>query len=135
MTRILALDWGEKRIGAAFSEGILASPRGVIRRKSKAEDYARIVKLAAETGAELLLIGLPNTFDPDNPIGPQARRVLKHSKALKKLLDIPIEMVDERYSTVDAGEYLRQAGKKRKIPIDAAAAAVILQTYLDKNPL
>ncbi|HHJ06596.1 MAG TPA: Holliday junction resolvase RuvX [Anaerolineae bacterium] len=135
MTRILALDWGEKRIGVAFSEGILASPRGVIKRKSKAEDYARIAALVAETGAELLVIGLPTTFDPDNPIGPQAKRVLKHSKALKKHLDIPIEMADERYSTVDAGEYLRQSGKKGKIPIDAAAAAVILQTYLDEKPL
>ena len=133
MTRVLALDWGEKRIGAAFSEGILASPRGVIRRKSKADDYARIANLVQETGAEILVIGLPTTFDPDNPIGPQAKRVLKHRKALKKHLDIPIEMVDERYSTVDAGEYLRQAGKKGKIPIDAAAAAVILQTYLDRK--
>ncbi len=133
MTRILALDWGEKRIGVAFSEGILASPRGVIQRKSKAADYARIADWAAETGAELLVIGLPTTFNPDAPIGPQARRVLKHRKALKKLLTIPIEMMDERYSTVDAAEYLRQSGKKGKISIDAAAAAVILQAYLDKN--
>ena len=135
MTRILALDWGEKRIGVAFSEGILASPHSVIKRKSKAEDYARIADLLTETGAELLVIGLPTTFDPENPIGPQAKRIIKHSRVLKKRLDIPIEMVDETYSTADAGEYLRQSGKKGKISIVAAAAAVILQTYLDEKNL
>ena len=51
------------------------------------------------------------------------------------MLDIPIEMVDETYSTTDAGEYLRQSGKKGKISIDAAAAAVILQTFLDEKTL
>jgi len=133
VTRILALDWGEKRIGVAFSEGWLASPHSVIHRRSKAEDYARIARLVAETHAELVLMGLPATFNPDEPIGPQARRVLKYKDALAEHLTIPIELADETYSTVDADEFLRQSGKRGKIPIDAAAAAVILQQYLDKQ--
>ena len=130
--RILALDWGEKRIGVAFSEGFLASPHSVIRRKSKVEDYARIVNLVAEMKAELLVIGLPKSLNPDHPIGPQAKRVLQYSQALVQQLEIPIELVDESYSTVDAVAFLRQSGRRGKTPLDAAAAAVILQSYLDK---
>ena len=130
--RILALDWGEKRIGVAFSEGFLASPHSVIRRKSKAEDYARVVNLVAGMKAELLVIGLPKSLNPDNPIGPQAKRVLKYSQALAQQLEIPIELVDESYSTVDAAALLRQSGRRGKTPLDAAAAAVILQSYLDR---
>ncbi len=133
MTRILALDWGEKRIGVAFSAGYLAAPHSVIYRRSKAEDYARIARLVTETGADLLLMGLPTTFNPAEPIGPQAKRILKYKDALAEHLTIPIEMADETYSTVDAGEFLRQSGKRGKIPIDAAAAAVILQQYLDNK--
>lgn len=133
MSRILALDWGEKRIGVAFSEGILASPHSVIHRVGKAKDYARIAALVTDTNAELLVMGLPTTFDPENPIGPQAKRVLKARRALEKIVSIPIQMVDETYSTVDAEDFLRQSGKKGKIPIDAAAAAVILQAYLDRT--
>lgn len=133
MTRTLALDWGEKRIGVAFSEGFLASPHSVINRTSKAQDYARIAALVTETRAERLVLGLPTSFNPDEPIGPQAKRVLKHSQALSQILTIPIDMVDETYSTVDAEMFLRQSGKKGKVPIDAAAAAVILQAYLDNK--
>ncbi len=132
MTRILALDWGDKRVGVAFSEGFFASPHSVIRRGSNLETYAKIEALVAETGAELLVMGLPVSFNPDEPLGFQAKRVLKHRDALAERLAIPIEMVDETYTTVDAEAYLRQAGKKGKIPIDAAAAAVILQHYLDE---
>jgi len=129
--RILALDWGEKRVGVAFSEGFFAAPHSVIQRKNKAADYERIVKLAAEMKAELLIIGLPKSLNPDTPIGPQARRVLKHSRALAERLAIPVKLVDESYSTVDAAALLQQSGKKGKVLIDAAAAAVILQAYLD----
>ncbi len=131
MTRILALDWGDKRVGVAFSEGFFARPHSVIRRGSNVETYAKIEALIAKTGAELLVLGLPTTFDPDHPIGFQAQRVLKHRDALAARLAIPIKMVDETYTTVDAEEYLRESGKWGKIPIDAAAAAVILQHFLD----
>jgi len=131
MTRIIALDWGEKRIGVAFSEGILASPHSVIKRKGKVKDYEQIVKLTIETEAELLVIGLPASLNPEQPIGPQAKRVLKHYQALEKMLDIPVKLSNESYSTVDATHFLQQSGRKTKVPIDAAAAAVILQAFLD----
>lgn len=131
MTRILALDWGDKRVGVAFSEGFFASPRGIIQRGSNLETYAEIEALIAETGAELLVIGLPLSFDADERVGFQAKRVLKHRDALAEQISIPIKMVDETYTTVDAEEFLQASGRKGKVPIDAAAAAVILQRYLD----
>lgn len=133
MTRILALDWGGKRIGVAFSEGFLASPHSVIYRTTKKNDYQKIADLVTSMQAQLLVIGLPKSFNPDMPLGPQAKRVLKHKQALADLLDIPIEMSDETYSTVDAEALLEVAGKRNKIPIDAAAAALILQTFLDNR--
>jgi putative Holliday junction resolvase len=129
--RVLALDWGNKRIGVAFSEGYFAQPHSVIRRSSNAKDYARIVALVAETGAEVVVLGLPRSFNPAEPIGPQAKLVLKHYQALQEALDVPLALVNEQYSTADATALMTQAGKKNKIPIDAAAAAVILQTWLD----
>ena len=131
--RILALDWGEKRIGVAFSEGFLAAPHSVIQRKSKAEDYARIVNLVEQMKAEVLVIGLPKSLNPEQPIGPQANRVLNYSRALAEHLEIPIALVDESYSTVNAAEFLHRSGRRGKTPLDAAAAAVILQTYLDQD--
>lgn len=131
--RVLALDWGEKRIGVAFSEGFLASPHSVIIRKSRKEDYARIARLASELEVATIVLGLPQSLNPDAAIGPQAKRILKHQRELAEYTDRPIELVDEAYSTVDAAEMLRQTGRRKKTPIDAAAAAVILQTYLDRE--
>ena len=133
MSPILALDWGEKRIGVAFSEGILASPHSVIERKNRTEDYARIVALVDELRVERVVMGLPKSLNPDQPVGPQAKRILRHYRALTKQLAVPIDLVDERYSTVDAADFLTQAGRRGKTPIDAAAAAVILQKYLDQK--
>jgi putative Holliday junction resolvase len=132
---ILGLDWGEKRIGVAFSEGVLASPHSVIERKTRQADYARIAALVAETGAERVVLGLPQSLNGDQPLGPQARRVLRHYRALVRHLSVPVELADERYSTVDAAEHLAQAGRRGKTSIDAAAAAVILQAYLDRRQI
>ena len=128
--RILALDVGERRIGVAVSDptGTLATPHSVIRRRSKAEDFAAVARLAAELGAERVMVGLPLSLD--GSVGPQARRVTRYAQALARTLSVPVELYDERYSTVTADELLAEGGRKRRTPIDAAAAAVILQDYL-----
>jgi len=131
MIRRLGLDIGERRIGLALSEsGILASPHGVLHRKSKKQDFARLQQLILELKVDHLVIGIPYSLNSDDPLGPQARRVLRYAEALCHTLQIPCHYHDERYSTVDAQQYLADAGRK-KVPIDAAAAAVILQSYLD----
>jgi putative Holliday junction resolvase len=129
--RVLALDVGERRIGVAVSDptGILATPHGVIRRRSKVQDFAAVARMVAELGAERVVVGLPLSLSGD--VGPQARRVMRYAQALAQALPVPVELYDERYSTVTADELLAEGGRKRRrTPIDAAAAAVILQEYL-----
>jgi putative Holliday junction resolvase len=129
--RVIALDVGERRIGVAVSDptGTLATPHSVIRRRSKAEDFAAVARLAAELEAERVVVGLPLSLD--GSVGPQARRVMRYAQALARTLTVPVELYDERYSTLTADELLAEGGGQRRAPIDAAAAAVILQDYLD----
>jgi putative Holliday junction resolvase len=129
--RVIALDVGERRIGVAVSDptGTLATPHSVIHRRSKAQDFATVARLAAELQAERVVVGLPLSLSGD--VGPQARRVMRYAQALAQALPVPVELYDERYSTVTADELLAEGGRKRhRTPIDAAAAAVILQEYL-----
>ncbi|MEM7345596.1 MAG: Holliday junction resolvase RuvX [Chloroflexota bacterium] len=139
--RYLALDVGERRIGIAVTEsGLLATPHSVLQRRSKIEDFAYLERLVAELQIERIIVGLPYSLAGHETIGPQARRIQRYAKALGKAVDVPIDYYDESYSTVEAKNYLGQQGlrnpKKAKTGIDAAAATVILQKYLDtKNKL
>ncbi len=127
----MALDVGERRIGIATSDsGVFAKPHSVLHRKSKKEDFARLQRLITELKIERVIVGLPYSLSGDDPLGPQARRIQRYAEALAAEIDVPIDYFDESYSTVDAEAFLAAAGRK-KIPIDAAAAAVILQNYLD----
>ena len=141
--RFMALDVGEKRVGIATSEsGLLALPHSVLHRKSKNEDFARLRRLVEELKIDRIIVGLPYSLAGDEKIGPQARRIKRYADALAQLVNIPLEFFDESYSTVDAETYLtapsfeegrRKPGKRGKAPIDAAAAAVILQNYFDSR--
>ena len=129
--RLMALDIGERRIGLATSDsGILATPHSVLHRKSKQEDFARLQRLITELRIDKLIVGMPYSLSAPDGIGPQAQRIRRYADLLAEQLTIPLEFFDERYSTVDAQAALEAMGRK-KIPIDAAAAAVILQNYLD----
>jgi len=128
---LMALDIGERRIGIAISEsGVLATPHSVLRRKSKKEDFARLARLIDELGVGRIIIGVPYSLSGPEAVGPQARRVLRYAEGLCQTISIPCDYFDESYSTVDAQAHLVVSGRK-KVPIDAAAAAVILQNYLD----
>jgi putative Holliday junction resolvase len=119
--------------------GVLATPLAVITRRSKVEDFARISHLVRENRAAKLVVGHP--LDDDGSVGPQARRIERYTAALSGALratgiDLPIVFWDERMSTVRAEGILRSAGrrpKERRGWIDAVAAAVILQDYLDAH--
>ncbi|HLF25421.1 MAG TPA: Holliday junction resolvase RuvX [Anaerolineae bacterium] len=133
MTRLLALDIGAKRIGVAVSDEsqLLATPLTTITRASKREDFEMIAKLIAAHRAEKLIVGLPRTLRGEE--GPQAARVRRYAEALTATIDIPVVFQDERYTTVEAEERLAGSPRRRRRPgdIDAAAAAIILQDYLD----
>jgi putative Holliday junction resolvase len=131
--RVMALDVGERRIGVAVSDptGTLATPHSVIRRRSKAEDFARVARLVAELDVERVVVGLPLSLNGE--MGPQARRVTRYAQAMAETLEVPLGFHDERYSTITADALLMESDRKRRVPIDAAAAAVILQDYLDQS--
>jgi putative Holliday junction resolvase len=128
---VVALDVGDRRVGLAVSDpsGTLATPYGAIQRRSKAEDFAEVAQLVEAVGAERVIVGLPISLRGE--MGAQARRVARYARALAGILSVPVELVDERYSTATADALLVEAGRQRRVPIDAAAAAVILQDYLD----
>ena len=130
----LALDVGERRIGVAVSDpgGLLATPLTTIHRTHEAADIDEVLRLAEEHDVGEIVVGLP--LELSGRTGPQAGRSLAFVRALAGRTAIPVETVDERYSTVEAERRLRDSGvepSRDRARVDAAAAAVILQSYLD----
>ncbi|MBP7961109.1 MAG: Holliday junction resolvase RuvX [Caldilineaceae bacterium] len=134
MIKLLALDVGLARIGVATGDplGITVRPVGVIQRRSRREDFAELAGLVRAEGAEAILCGLPLNMDGSE--GGQAKTTRKWAMrlahALRLLLEKPIPIIfwDERLSTHEAQEFLDQGMRAEE---DAAAAAVILRSYVD----
>ena len=132
--RNLGLDIGDKRIGVAISdpEGILASPLATITREDDKNAMDAIIQLVDQHDVKRIVVGLP--YSLDGSIGVQANKVMDFVKKLSKGTRASIEIWDERLSTVAVERLLREAGNKKaskKAGRDAAAAAFILQGYLD----
>ncbi|MEQ8436211.1 MAG: Holliday junction resolvase RuvX [Ilumatobacter fluminis] len=133
--RALGLDPGSKRIGVAVSDlsGTIASPLVVVQRsRSKEHDLHEIADLAREEEAEVIVVGLPLNMDGSR--GPAARAATGFAKALATLVDVPVEMHDERRTTVTADESMMAAGLdavQRRQRVDKVAAAIMLQSWLD----
>jgi len=132
--RTLGLDIGDKRIGVAISdpEEILASPLATITREDDKKAIADIIKLVDQHDVERIVVGLP--YSLDGSIGGQANKVMDFAERLSKHTTASMETWDERLSTVAVERLLREAGSKKarkRARRDAAAAAFILQGYLD----
>jgi putative Holliday junction resolvase len=140
--RVLALDVGERRVGIAISDpsGALARPLQGLVRSSREADFGAIAAIVTEYDIGLVVVGLP--FSLDGTEGPQARRITGYADGLADYLPTPVVLWDERFTTAEAEEILRQSrGEKRRRrartsgDLDAIAAAVILQSYLDSHYL
>lgn len=134
--RILAVDHGERRIGLALSDelGWTAAPLTVIERRSLAEDLARIVALVREHRVGKVVVGQPISLSGHE--GPQARRAARFAARLAAALpaEVPVELYDERFTTFEAERRLAAAGRRAdRGRLDAVAAAVLLQHYLDER--
>ncbi len=132
--RYLCLDPGRKRIGVAVSDetGLIATPVGVIRVGDRAQVFRQVLRHIEEQEAGKLIIGLPLHMNGDEGI--EAGRARDFARQLSRLTNIPIDFMDERLTSVEADRLMQEAGvkrQKRKANIDARAAAIILQTYLD----
>jgi putative holliday junction resolvase len=130
--RLLALDLGQARTGAAVcdAQGILATPLAVLRRHAtRAEDYAEIAALVTREKAVGVVVGLPLAGDEPNEEGSQARWVRRYAGRLAGALSVPVAFWDESYSSAEADRLVSEGGGRT--PRDAAAAAVILQAFLE----
>jgi putative Holliday junction resolvase len=131
--RVLGLDPGTKRIGVAIGVSGVAGPLTVIERsRSRDEDLRRIARLVDDEEAEVVVIGLPLGLDGREGAAARAARTL--AAALARFTDVPIELHDERLTTVTADRVLLDAGMRapeRRQVVDKVAAAVMLQSWLD----
>ncbi|MDH7602823.1 MAG: Holliday junction resolvase RuvX [Armatimonadota bacterium] len=134
MPRIVALDVGDATVGIAATDELqlVASPVCTVRRsRSLNADLKKVVEAVRELNPEKVIVGLP--LDQEGREGAQALKVKDFSNRLAQRLSVPVELWDERFSTADAEERLVDldvSRKKRKERIHAAAAAVILESYL-----
>lgn len=142
--RVAALDLGERRIGVAVSDsrGVLASPYTVLERSGDEErDRARIAEIVAEVGAGRLVVGLP--LGLSGATGASARAAKAEAEALARMLAVPVECVDERLTTVEAlrrrrdrrsaGESGRRHRPVGRAGVDAEAAAIVLESWLEAH--
>lgn len=138
--RVMAVDLGERRIGVAVSDsgGVLAVPHTTLERTGDlTADRAALVALAEELGAGLVVVGLPLGLDGRR--GPAARVAEAEARALGEAMadrDVAVETFDERLTTVSAERALAEAGRRgraRRRVVDQAAAAVLLQAWLDRR--
>jgi putative Holliday junction resolvase len=141
--RALGIDYGLRRIGLALSDrsGTLASPFAVLQRPASGKETLRIVsaevaRLAAEDdGLEAVVVGWPRRLDgtPND----QTPLVEAFARALGAAVTMPVVLQDERLTSHEADERLavgERDWRKRKRKLDAAAAAIVLQDYLDARP-
>lgn len=137
LRRVLALDYGLRRIGVAVSDptGTLASPVTTLtRRAGKRPPIARILDLGSELGVQGFVVGLP--LEVSGGENEWTAEVRAFGRRLGGRSGLPVHFVDERYSSVEAEARIRSIGLRRKAKedkarIDAGAAAIFLQDWLD----
>ena len=132
--RTLALDIGDKRIGVAVSDpmGIIATPITAIERTSDGKAIDAILEIVVAQEAGEIVVGLPVSLR--GRYSQQTKSVATFTRKLEDRSPVPVKTADERYSTLEAERLLSQSKPRRarsRGEIDAAAAAVILQSYLD----
>ena len=137
--RLMGLDYGNVHVGVALSDelGMTAYPLEVIKRKDSnklRKTFARIEEIAREYKVDKIIIGLPlNMDDSESEI---SKTVIEFSENIKRRTGLPVELWDERLSTLEATDILKEAGIKvqdRKTYIDKIAASFILRRYMEDN--
>lgn len=132
--RILALDVGEKRIGAAISDpfGRIALGLKVLERNEAGQDLDELRAIVKSYGVERVVIGLPR--DLKGRIGARARDVLSYKETIEREFGLPVILWDERFTTNEAHRVFDLFGidrKKRRRYVDVTSAQIILQGFLD----
>lgn len=134
---VLAFDFGEKRIGVAVGETILklAHPLATIASIENTVKFEQIAALISEWRPQLLIVGLPTHMDGEAHLMTQLSK--KFAQRLEGRFNLPVMMVDERLSSAEAAQSLKEqgiTGLQQKAMIDQVAAQTILQSYFDSLP-
>ena len=135
---VLGIDHGDKRMGIAGGDalGMMAHPLEMILAKPCEVFLKRLEEILAERQVEQIVVGMPRNMD--GSFGPQAQKVKEFVVLLEKSVAVPVRTWDERLTSVAAERALREAGinaRDAKAKVDASAAAVMLQGYLDSLSL
>ena len=136
MSRVLGIDYGERRMGLAVSDSleIIAKPLKTLDRKKTFDYFSEILNIVIEKNVHKIVVGLPLTLKGKH--SDQTKVVQKFIEKLKQAVKIPVIHIDERLSSVAAVRSLKEMGVKtghEKGRIDETAAAIILQEYLDSK--
>jgi putative Holliday junction resolvase len=134
--RILGVDYGTHRIGLAVSdsEGRIAFPEGTLESRGARRDLEALCALAKQREVAGIVVGLP--LHMDGRRGPEAEAAAKFADALGEATGLPVSMLDERWTTVEAERALQESGrkgKKRRQVIDSVAATLLLRTFLERR--
>lgn len=139
MSRILGIDYGERRIGLAISDptGTIARPLPTLtRRRGKRPPVEAVARLIREEGVDEVVIGLPLT--PEGEESDWTRETRAYGENVGERAGVPVNFVDERFTSARAERAVRELGLKKKdredkARVDAAAAVLILQAFLDRR--
>ena len=137
--RTLGLDYGSKTVGVAVTDPLGMTAQGVeiIRRQKEnhlRKTYQRITELCEQYDVEKIVLGLP--LNMDDTMGDRAEKTLEFKNELERRLSVPVLLVDERLTTVEAIEIMDEAGIKvseREKFVDMIAATIILQDYMNSH--
>lgn len=135
---VLGLDLGTKRIGLAISnlEATLAFPAGHLDRVGRKRDIEALCELVRERGVSCIVVGLP--IHMNGSTGKAAESARDFARALEAAVELPVEMMDERWTSLEAERSLREAPrakKRQKGNVDAVAATLLLRTWLERRAL
>ena len=136
MGRVLAIDYGDQRTGLALSDmtGLLTGEAVTVQEWDAERLADRVVDFALSRGAETLVLGLPKNMDGSE--GPRAEKARAFAELLRQRCDLPLVFWDERRSSIEALNILHAVGKKEKkhrATVDAVAASLLLESYLDSR--
>jgi putative Holliday junction resolvase len=135
--RVIGIDLGARRIGVAVTDALRMSahPHATLARHGGQRDLDAIASVVREFDAERVVLGLP--LSPEGEVGRAAKSAQTFAARLRAALSVPVDMIDESFSTVEAEDVLLRADlsrQRRREVIDRLAAAVILRRWLDANP-
>ncbi len=134
--RVLGIDYGQARVGLAMSdpEGRMVFPRPAIKKTTRDALFAALVSLVEAENVEAVVVGLPLTLDGGDSL--TTRQARNFAESLARRINAPVHLMDERLSSAEAEEQLKEAGlcsRKMKSRLDSQAATLILESWLNQN--